>query len=105
MGGATGTATNFVITVKRTQVAGEHHLRILLPTGYAANPAQRYPVFYFLHGASDDPANPNLAYPALTAATSMITVIPDGGLRLVHRLARPEHRRGRAELGDLPRQR
>ncbi|MFD7019208.1 alpha/beta hydrolase [Streptomyces sp. NPDC059928] len=81
VGAATGTATNFVITVKTDQVAGEHHIRILLPTGYAANPAQRYPVFYFLHGASDDPANPNLAYPALTAATSMITVIPDGGLR------------------------
>ncbi|MFJ8311337.1 MULTISPECIES: alpha/beta hydrolase [unclassified Streptomyces] len=80
-GAATGTATNFVITVKTAQVAGEHHIRILLPADYAANPAKRYPVFYFLHGASDDPANPYLAYPALTAATSMITVIPDGGLR------------------------
>jgi S-formylglutathione hydrolase FrmB len=81
IGAATGTATNFVITVTTAQVAGQHHIRILLPNGYATDPARRYPVFYLLHGAPDDPANPSLAYPALTAATSMITVIPDGGLR------------------------
>ncbi|WP_238782946.1 alpha/beta hydrolase [Streptomyces monomycini] len=78
---ATGTATNFVITVKTAEVAGEHRVRILLPRDYAADPAKRYPVFYFLHGASDDPGNPALAYPALTAAQSMITVVPDGGRR------------------------
>ncbi|MGW7414775.1 alpha/beta hydrolase [Streptomyces sp. NPDC054863] len=76
-----GSATNFVITVKTPQVSGEHRIRILLPAGYADNPTRRYPVFYFLHGASDGPGNPALAYPALTAAQSMITVIPDGGLR------------------------
>ncbi|WP_242586913.1 alpha/beta hydrolase-fold protein [Streptomyces sp. MST-110588] len=81
VGAPAGTATNFVITVKTAQVAGEHRIRILLPGDYAAQPAKRYPVFYFLHGASDDPGNPGLAYPALTAATSMITVIPDGGRR------------------------
>ncbi|MFG2717807.1 alpha/beta hydrolase [Streptomyces sp. NPDC048416] len=81
VGAATGSATNFVITVKTAEVSQEHHIRILLPAGYATEPAKRYPVFYFLHGASDDPANPYLAYPALTASTSMITVIPDGGLR------------------------
>ncbi|MFI1797979.1 alpha/beta hydrolase [Streptomyces sp. NPDC020379] len=80
-GPATGTATNFVVTVNTPQVAGEHHIRILLPEGYADNPAKRYPVLYFLHGASDDPVNPRLAYPALAAAKSMITVIPDGGRR------------------------
>lgn len=77
----TGTGTNFVLTVTTPQVAGEHRIRILLPGDYAANPAKRYPVLYFLHGASDDPANPALAYPALTASQSMITVIPDGGRR------------------------
>ncbi|MEV6974039.1 alpha/beta hydrolase-fold protein [Kitasatospora sp. NPDC093806] len=77
----TGSATNFVLTVTTPQVAGEHTIRILLPADYAANPDKRYPVLYFLHGASDNPANPALAFPALTAATSMITVIPDGGLR------------------------
>lgn len=78
---ATGTATNFVITVTTPQVAGERRIRILLPAGYADDPTRRYPVLYFLHGASDGPGNPALAYPALTAAQSMITVIPDGGLR------------------------
>lgn len=81
VGTATGTATNFVITVTTPQVAGQHHIRILLPGDYAASPAKRYPVFYFLHGAPDDPANPYLAYPALTASAKMITIIPDGGLR------------------------
>ncbi|MFI9240393.1 alpha/beta hydrolase [Streptomyces sp. NPDC053079] len=81
VGAASGTATNFVITVKTDQVSGPHRIRILLPKDYATQPAKRYPVFYFLHGASDDPGNPNVAYPALTAAQSMITVIPDGGRR------------------------
>ena len=76
---AYGSETNFVITVKTAQVAGEHRIRILLPDDYAANPTKRYPVLYFLHGTSDDPENPRLAYPALVAAKSMITVIPDGG--------------------------
>ncbi|WP_367140327.1 MULTISPECIES: alpha/beta hydrolase [Streptomyces] len=80
-GAATGTATNFVVTVHTPEVSGEHRIRILLPSDYAADPTKRYPVLYFLHGASDNPGNPNLAYPALAAAKSMITVIPDGGLR------------------------
>ncbi|MEU1287949.1 alpha/beta hydrolase-fold protein [Kitasatospora sp. NPDC005856] len=81
VGAATGTATNFVVTVTTPQVAGAHTIRILLPADYAARPDKRYPVLYFLHGASDNPSDPALAYPALTAAQSMITVIPDGGLR------------------------
>ncbi|WP_406115401.1 alpha/beta hydrolase [Kitasatospora purpeofusca] len=81
VGAVTGSATNFVLTVTTPQVAGEHTIRILLPDDYADRPDKRYPVLYFLHGASDNPANPGLAYPALTAATSMITVVPDGGLR------------------------
>lgn len=81
VGAATGSATNFVVTVTTAQVAGPHTIRILLPADYAAQPDRRYPVLYFLHGASDNPSDPALAYPALTAAQSMITVIPDGGLR------------------------
>ncbi|MFD5465989.1 alpha/beta hydrolase [Kitasatospora sp. NPDC127059] len=81
VGAATGSATNFVITVTTPRVAGPHTIRILLPADYAARPDRRYPVFYFLHGAADGPDDPALAYPALTAAQSMITVIPDGGLR------------------------
>ncbi|WP_053695845.1 alpha/beta hydrolase [Streptomyces sp. NRRL F-5755] len=81
VGGATGSATNFVVTVTTPEVAGEHRIRVLLPADYADHPEKRYPVLYFLHGASDDPGNPNVAYPALTVAQSMITVIPDGGRR------------------------
>ncbi|MFF2117135.1 alpha/beta hydrolase [Kitasatospora sp. NPDC058184] len=81
VGTPTGSATNFVITVTTPQVAGPHTIRILLPADYASRPDKRYPVLYFLHGASDNPSDPALAYPALTAAQSMITVIPDGGLR------------------------
>ncbi|REK85515.1 esterase [Streptomyces inhibens] len=81
VGTANGTATNFVITVKTAQVAGEHRIRILLPADYAERPDKRYPVFYLLHGAADSPADPALAFSALTASSKMITVIPDGGLR------------------------
>jgi len=79
VGTATGTATNFVITVTTPQVAGRHHIKIILPSGYDDDPARRYPVLYFLHGSPDDPIYQT--YPALTTSNSMITVIPDGGLR------------------------
>lgn len=82
VGTATGTATNFVITVTTPQVAGRHHIKIILPSDYNADPDKRYPVLYFLHGAGDDPVNQN--YPALSKSKSMITVIPDGGLRGWH---------------------
>jgi S-formylglutathione hydrolase FrmB len=78
VGSAAGTATNFVITVTTAQVAGQHHIKIILPAGYWDNPATRYPVLYFLHGSPDDPIYQD--YPALSA-DSMITVIPDGGPR------------------------
>ncbi|MGA5823201.1 alpha/beta hydrolase [Kitasatospora sp. NPDC094028] len=81
VGAPTGTATDFVVTVTTAQVTGTHTVRILLPADYATAPDKHYPVLYFLHGAADSPADPALAYPALTAARSMITVIPDGGLR------------------------
>jgi S-formylglutathione hydrolase FrmB len=78
VGSATGTATDFVITVTTAQVALPHHIKIILPTGYWADPTKRYPVLYFLHGSPDDPIYQN--YPALST-DSMITVIPDGGAR------------------------
>lgn len=79
VGSATGTATNFYITVTTPEVAGNHHIKIILPGGYYENPTSRYPVLYFLHGSPDDPIQQN--YPALTTSTKMITVIPDGGAR------------------------
>ncbi|MEU2630095.1 alpha/beta hydrolase-fold protein [Kitasatospora sp. NPDC007106] len=72
-------ATDFTITVTTGQLSGSHRIRILLPGGYAAEPGRRWPVTYFLHGGGgtvDDVA----AAPALHS-DSMITVVPDGGLK------------------------
>ncbi|AUY52846.1 alpha/beta hydrolase-fold protein [Streptomyces sp. CB01881] len=71
--------TDFTITVTTPQLPGRHRIRILLPNGYAAEPGKRWPVAYFLHGGGgnvDDAA----AAPALHS-DSMITVVPDGGLK------------------------
>ncbi|WP_051965640.1 alpha/beta hydrolase [Kitasatospora mediocidica] len=72
-------STDFTITVTTAQLAGTHKIRIFLPQGYAANPTERWPVAYFLHGGGgtvDDAA----AAPALHS-DAMITVVPDGGLK------------------------
>ncbi|ALG08402.1 alpha/beta hydrolase [Kibdelosporangium phytohabitans] len=79
LGAATGNATDFVITVTTPEVTGEHHIRIILPTGYHDDPARRYPVMYWLHGANSDPVEQN--YAAMSDSDSMITVMPDGGAR------------------------
>ncbi|MFG2342324.1 alpha/beta hydrolase [Streptomyces yangpuensis] len=71
--------TDFTLTVTTPQVSGKHRIRILLPAAYGADPDRRWPVTYFLHGGGgtvDDVA----AAPALHA-DSMITVVPDGGLK------------------------
>lgn len=77
----TNTDTNFVITVKSAEVQGEQNIRIILPKDYAANSGKRYPVLYFLHGSPDDPSSPFYGNAALTGASGMITVVPDGGNR------------------------
>nr|WP_307841723.1 alpha/beta hydrolase family protein [Streptomyces endocoffeicus] len=72
-------ATDFTLTVTTPQLSGKHKIRIFLPSGYAADPQKRWPVAYFLHGGGgtvDDAA----AAPALHS-DSMITVVPDGGLK------------------------
>ncbi|MFD6109172.1 alpha/beta hydrolase [Streptomyces yangpuensis] len=73
--------TDFTLTVTTPQVSGKHRIRILLPSAYGAgtDPDRRWPVTYFLHGGGgtvDDVA----AAPALRS-DSMITVVPDGGLK------------------------
>lgn len=79
VGTATGSSTNFYLTVTTPEVKGEQHIKIILPSGYHDQPDRRYPVLYFLHGAPDDPIQQN--YPALTMSDEMITVIPDGGAK------------------------
>ncbi|HET6860043.1 MAG TPA: alpha/beta hydrolase-fold protein [Streptomyces sp.] len=72
-------ASDFTITVTTPQVSGRHKIRIFLPSGYQADPGKRWPVTYFLHGGGgtvDDAA----AAPALRS-DSMITVVPDSGLK------------------------
>jgi S-formylglutathione hydrolase FrmB len=76
---ARGSSTDFTITVTTPEVAGKHNIKIILPSGYHADPGRRYPVLYFLHGSPDDPVQQT--YPALSMSDSMITVIPDGGAR------------------------
>ncbi len=56
---AVGTATDFHLTVTTPQVAGEQHIKIILPSGYYDDPDRRYPVLYFLHGSPDDPVGQN----------------------------------------------
>ncbi|MFF0746950.1 alpha/beta hydrolase [Streptomyces sp. NPDC004111] len=71
--------TDFTLTVTTKQLAGQHKIRILLPADYAAAPDRRWPVTYFLHGAAGN-VNDVVAAPALRS-NSMITVVPDGGLK------------------------
>ncbi|WP_411293148.1 alpha/beta hydrolase [Streptomyces sp. CBMA156] len=76
---AVGGPTDFYLTVTTPEVAGRHHIKIILPSGYYRDPAKRYPVLYFLHGSPDEPVRQT--YPALSSSNAMITVIPDGGAR------------------------
>lgn len=56
-------------------------LRILLPDGYAADPARHYPVLYLLHGTSGgaDDWLTSGDVRATTAGLPLIVVMPDGG--------------------------
>ncbi|GAA0937417.1 alpha/beta hydrolase [Actinocorallia libanotica] len=85
-GAPAGTDTNFTFKVTTPNVAGERTMRIILPADYDANPAKRYPVNYFLHGAHPTASGgePGWAFPAFldaSARSAMITVIVDGGNR------------------------
>jgi S-formylglutathione hydrolase FrmB len=71
--------TDFTITVTTKQLSGKHEIRVLLPAGYDTDPGRRWPVTYFLHGGGGN-VNDVAAAPALHSE-SMITVVPDGGLK------------------------
>ncbi|MFF3320105.1 alpha/beta hydrolase [Streptomyces sp. NPDC003035] len=71
--------TDVTITVTTKQLSGKHKIRILLPAGYDTDPGRRWPVTYFLHGGGGN-VNDVAAAPALHS-DSMITVVPDGGLK------------------------
>jgi S-formylglutathione hydrolase FrmB len=58
------------------------NVRILLPAGYALDPAARYPVLYLFHGTGGRAADwvTSGGAEAATARLRLITVMPDGGL-------------------------
>jgi S-formylglutathione hydrolase FrmB len=63
----------------------ETNVRVLLPEGYAADPARRYPVLYLLHGCCDFDVPGSRAWTThgeaeqATAGLPLIVVMPDGG--------------------------
>lgn len=69
------------LDVRTDQVAGDHHIEVVLPDGYDAAANTRYPVLYLLHGAGDTPGAWAAPMERLTAGMPIITVIPDGGLK------------------------
>lgn len=56
-------------------------VRVLLPAGYATNPARRYPVLYLLHGAGETHRSwvAKGAAEAAVGDAEVIVVMPDGG--------------------------
>ncbi|HEY3728664.1 MAG TPA: alpha/beta hydrolase family protein [Solirubrobacteraceae bacterium] len=67
------------LTVSTPALKATANIRILLPDGYAANPAKRYPVLYLLHGTSGGAADWTTmgAAEQTTAGKSLIVVMPD----------------------------
>jgi diacylglycerol O-acyltransferase / trehalose O-mycolyltransferase len=68
-------------TLRTPALAGPTRVRVLLPAGYARDPARRYPVLYLLHGADSDETSWTRfgAAEATTAGAPLIVVMPDGG--------------------------
>jgi S-formylglutathione hydrolase FrmB len=66
-------------------LAEETNLRVLLPDGYDANPARRYPVLYLLHGCCDYDVDGSQAWTThgevaqATAGQDLIVVMPASG--------------------------
>jgi diacylglycerol O-acyltransferase/trehalose O-mycolyltransferase len=68
-------------TLRTPALAGATRVRVLLPTGYGADPGRRYPVLYLLHGADGDYRSwtQDGDARAITARAPLIVVMPDGG--------------------------
>jgi S-formylglutathione hydrolase FrmB len=74
-------------TFSTPDLPGTTVARVMLPTSYVANPAQRYPVLYLLPGCCDPGmrqsrwSDPNLGdAERLTAGKDVIVVMPEGDL-------------------------
>jgi len=70
------------LTIRTPALASPTKVRVLLPAGYTASAARRYPVLYLLHGAGGDQTDWTTAGGAeqATAGLPLIVVMPDGGL-------------------------
>jgi S-formylglutathione hydrolase FrmB len=69
------------LTLTTPALDGETRVRVLLPAGYGADTARRYPVLYLLHGADSDYRSwtDDGDAEAITKRADMIVVMPDGG--------------------------
>jgi S-formylglutathione hydrolase FrmB len=67
------------VTVTTSALPGAANIRVLLPSGYAAHPARRYPVLYLLHGTSGGASDWTTMGDAerTTAGLPVIVVMPD----------------------------
>jgi S-formylglutathione hydrolase FrmB len=69
------------LTLTTPALAAPTHVRVLLPTGYAASRSRRYPVLYLLNGSLSDYRSWTVNGDAeqQTARLPVIVVMPDGG--------------------------
>lgn len=76
------TSRDYDATIIPDALQREVHVRILLPTGYDANPTVDYPVLYLFHGTSGR-ASDWIQFGDATATTAgldVIVVMPDAGI-------------------------
>jgi S-formylglutathione hydrolase FrmB len=69
------------LTLRTPALEDDTHVRVLLPEGYDAAAARRYPVLYLLHGCCDDYRSWSDKGHAeqVVGAQPLIVVMPDGG--------------------------
>ena len=67
------------LTVQTPALAAPTRVQVYLPAGYDADPARRWPVAYYLHGAMGDEARFHSFYGDLIAGFPGILVAPAGG--------------------------
>jgi S-formylglutathione hydrolase FrmB len=69
------------LTIDSPALGRRTSVRLLLPTGYAAQPQRRWPVLYLLHGCCDTYLGwtRSTDVEELTAGSDLLVVMPDGG--------------------------
>jgi S-formylglutathione hydrolase FrmB len=68
------------LTLASKAMGSDVHVAVMLPAGYAASPAARYPVLYLLHGALGSYQDwPLHDVEAIVGTMPMIVVMPDDG--------------------------